>query len=321
MNNQEAKSDAGKMHPSYVPVELIETAVALREYEIKAAQRKVPQVIRKLDIKDKALFECPYCGKEFEAWISNVLRGRQHSCGCMKGKFLVESNNTHGESKTRLYRTYRHILERCNDEKCKEYRWYGARGIKCEFESYEQFRDFALSHGYTDELTCERVDVDGNYSPDNVIFIPAALQARNRQSSVRIEYKGVTMCAAEWAELLGMKQDTLTSRIRKGWSAEKALETKVEGTDMIDISLIPVAALKAIHETRIYGLKKYNSPDNWRSVEFERYHEAFLRHVLAMWNDPYKKDFESGLPHMWHAMCNAAFMREMMEGNHETPDI
>ena len=79
-------------------------------------------------------------------------------------------------------------------------------------------------------------------------------------------------------------------------------------------SYVPAAAINAIMAVREFGNKKYKDPDNWRNVEFERYHNAFLRHVLAMWNDPYKKDHESGLPHLWHAMTNAAFMCEMMEG-------
>lgn len=78
-------------------------------------------------------------------------------------------------------------------------------------------------------------------------------------------------------------------------------------------SYVPASAIQAIMAVREYGNAKYGDPHNWRKVEFERYHEAFLRHVLAMWNDPTKKDFESGLPHLWHAMCNAAFMCEMME--------
>ena len=82
-------------------------------------------------------------------------------------------------------------------------------------------------------------------------------------------------------------------------------------------SYVPVAAINAIMAVREYGNKKYKDPDNWRKVEFERYHNAFLRHVLAMWNEPYKKDHESGLPHLWHAMTNAAFMCEMMEGNND----
>lgn len=56
---------------------------------------------------------------------------------------------------------------------------------------------------------------------------------------------------------------------------------------------------------------KYGDPDNWKQVETERYHEAMLRHTLAIWKDPYAVDPESGLLHLEHICCNAAFLLEM----------
>lgn len=82
----------------------------------------------------------------------------------------------------------------------------------------------------------------------------------------------------------------------------------------LHLSYVPPAAIRAIAEIREVGVVKYKSPDNWRNVEPERYHEALLRHVLAMWDDPASVDEESGMPHLWHVMCNGAFLCEMMEG-------
>ena len=311
-NKQEAKADSGKPRPTLVPVSLIHAVTAIQEYEDKVEERKVPELLCKAETKGKGLFECPYCGKQFEAWISNIMQGRQHSCGCMKGKFAVESRGTHGATKTRLYRTYRHIVERCNDPGCKEYKWYGARGIKCEFDTFEAFRDFAYQNGYNNNLTCERIDVNGNYSPSNITFIPAEWQARNTRSNVRIEYKGITLCAAEWAEMIGMNQDTLTKRIRSGWSSEKALETPVKGKETVDISLVPAGIIESVRVVRLYGVKKYGSPENWRRVEPQRYRDALYRHWLA-YLDGEETDKESGLPHLWHMACNLAFLIEMEE--------
>lgn len=311
--DQQAKADAGKLRPTLVPVDTVRVIAAIREQEERAGERAVPELIRKSEKKDKGIFKCPYCGKEFEAWISNVMRGRQHSCGCMKGAFIVESRGTHGETRTRLYRTYRHILERCNQPSCKEYQWYGARGIKCEFRSYEEFRDYARANGYRDDLTCERIDVNGNYAPGNIAFIPATLQARNTRSNIRIEYKGLTMCAAEWAEVLGMNQDTLTKRKRSGWSDQKTLETPVRGKEGVDISLVPIEAIAAIRAVRLFGVMKYHDPDNWKRVEPQRYKDAAYRHWLA-YLDGEKNDPESGLPHLWHLACNIAFLIELEKG-------
>ena len=78
-------------------------------------------------------------------------------------------------------------------------------------------------------------------------------------------------------------------------------------------SYVPVALIKAVMDVREMGTSKYGDPDNWKQVEPERYHQAMLRHILAVWNDPYKIDPESGLPHIAHVATNIAFLLEMEE--------
>lgn len=310
--NQEAKKDSGKLKLTLVDPENIKAMAAIEEYDQNANERLVPELLYKTKKEKhewKAMFQCPYCDNQFEAYISNVMRGRQHSCGCMRGQFQVESKGTHGASKTRLFRTYIHIRERCEKPYCKEYKWYGARGIKCVFKTFEEFRDYALANGYHDDLTVERIDVNGDYAPGNITFIPQRLQACNTRRSVKITYHGLTLCASEWAHILGINPDTITSRKRKGWSDEKILETPVK--DSIDISLIPISVIKAIREIRLFGIKKYHDPENWRTVEIERYKDAAFRHWLAYLADPEGTDEESSLPHLWHLACNIAFLCEM----------
>lgn len=76
-------------------------------------------------------------------------------------------------------------------------------------------------------------------------------------------------------------------------------------------SYVPVSLINAVMAVREYGNAKYHDPHNWKNVEPERYHEALLRHVLAIWNDPYAVDPESGLPHLAHIATNVAFLLEM----------
>ena len=78
-------------------------------------------------------------------------------------------------------------------------------------------------------------------------------------------------------------------------------------------SYVPVALIEGVMAVREYGSQKYYDPDNWKRVEPERYHQAMLRHILAAWNDPYKIDPESGLPHIAHVATNIAFLLEMKE--------
>lgn len=82
-------------------------------------------------------------------------------------------------------------------------------------------------------------------------------------------------------------------------------------------SLVPPALIRGVDAIREYGCKKYNDPDNWRKVEPQRYWDALLRHTLAAWNDWKAVDPESGMPHLWHIACNAAFLMQYMEEENE----
>ena len=73
-------------------------------------------------------------------------------------------------------------------------------------------------------------------------------------------------------------------------------------------SYVPVELIKEVMAIREMGTAKYGSPDNWKRVSIERYHDAMLRHVLACWEDPFSVDEESGLLHLSHIACNVAFM-------------
>lgn len=73
-------------------------------------------------------------------------------------------------------------------------------------------------------------------------------------------------------------------------------------------SYVPVELIHAVMQVREHGAAKYRDPENWRRVSPARYHEALLRHILALWEDPYAVDEESGLTHLAHAACNIAFL-------------
>lgn len=79
----------------------------------------------------------------------------------------------------------------------------------------------------------------------------------------------------------------------------------------LQLTLVPTEIIRNIARVRMYGNEKYHDPDNWKTVEPERYREALYRHLLAYVDDPYGVDEESGLPHLWHAACNMAFLCEM----------
>lgn len=76
------------------------------------------------------------------------------------------------------------------------------------------------------------------------------------------------------------------------------------------ITLVPRQIIRDIARVRMFGTEKYKDPDNWRRVESERFKDALMRHLLAYLDDPDSVDAESGLPHLWHAACNIAFLCE-----------
>lgn len=81
----------------------------------------------------------------------------------------------------------------------------------------------------------------------------------------------------------------------------------------LQLTLVPREMIRAVAAIRMYGNAKYpeGGPDNWRRVEPERYRDALFRHLLAYLDDPTGVDPESGLPHLWHLACNAAFLIEL----------
>ena len=128
------------------------------------------------------VFLCPIDSKEVERELRH---GRKSfSCGCMKKILLSKAMTKHGGNKTKLYRLWSSIKNRCSNSKSKDYPNYGGRGITvCDewTESYIIFRDWALSNDYKDNLQINRINNDGNYEPSNCNFITARENTRNRR--------------------------------------------------------------------------------------------------------------------------------------------
>ena len=103
-------------------------------------------------------------------------------------------------------------------------------------------------------------------------------------------------------------QKTLTKMIKRG-----ADQNAKSDAGKAKLSLVPTDLIWAIAAIREYGNNKYpeGGPDNWKSVERERYIDACYRHWLRFVDNPTGVDKESGLPHLWHVACNVAFLCEM----------
>lgn len=166
------------------------------------------------------------CGNACTVQSFNLRNGHTTSCGCYRKEFTSKNIKTHGMSRTRLYKEWLRIKERCSLETKDGYERYGGRGITvCQewLDSFEAFRDWALANGYRDDLTIERKDVDGDYCPENCCWATSEEQANNKSNNRLITYDGRTQTLAQWAREIGMRRDTLRHRLESGWSLDRAL--------------------------------------------------------------------------------------------------
>ena len=145
------------------------------------------------DAHGKVLWRCRCeCGNEVTVRGSDLRSEKTISCGCYKRERLVETNTTHGMRKTRLYYVWADMLRRVGVHEGapeKEKRNYQDRGITVcdEWLVFENFRDWALSHGYSDDLEIDRRDNDKGYCPDNCRWVSRRENMNNRRNTIRLE--------------------------------------------------------------------------------------------------------------------------------------
>jgi hypothetical protein len=167
--------------------------------------------------------ECE-CGKRKEVLGSLLRNSMTQSCGCLQKESISKVNFKHGMAKSNIWSIHRSMMDRCYSPNNKAYKHYGARGISVcdrwhDFESF--FKDMGNK---PDGMSLERVNNNGNYSPDNVIWADSKTQANNRTNSVMLTYNNRTQTMAQWCEEIDLKIATVWARLNKyGYSVEQAL--------------------------------------------------------------------------------------------------
>lgn len=160
--------------------------------------------------------------------LGNMRSGHIKSCG---NHYKEYATHTHGMSGSRIYRIYRKMLNRCYREQDESYKYYGAKGIRVcdEWKNNSgKFIEWALSNGYDDTLSIDRIDTNGDYEPDNCRWITMHEQCLNRKTNIHLEYRGETKTVTEWAEALGMDRRLIYDRLKRGWNTEDALSRPKE---------------------------------------------------------------------------------------------
>lgn len=165
------------------------------------------------------------CGNEIDVLATNLLTGRTKSCGCLRSDYAKENCTNHGETGTRLFNAWQAMIDRCQNPNHKSFNRYGGRGIKIceEWKDYVVFRSWALENGYSDELSIDRIDNNGNYEPSNCRWANWNEQNNNRSNNRILCYKGESHTVAEWSHITGIKSSTIYSRLYNGWCVELAL--------------------------------------------------------------------------------------------------
>ena len=174
------------------------------------------------------------CGEFTTTKLAGVLDGNTKSCGCLQvevqRELAIERNYKHGKGNLdyRLYKEWCNMKARCCTSSATQFKDWGGRGITvCEEwkNDFEVFEKWALNNGYRDDLTIERVDVNGNYNADNCKWIPLAEQQLNRRDSVLITAWGETKNLVVWGRdpRCNIDYRMIRYRIDHGWSTEEAI--------------------------------------------------------------------------------------------------
>jgi len=171
------------------------------------------------------------CGNTRVVRGSKLRAGKTISCGCFKKDFLsiLKPSFVHGKTGTIIYHTWQGMMKRCYDINDKHYPDYGGRGIKVCKRWRISFENFYSDMGDKPKgMTLDRIDNDGDYSPENCRWATIKQQARNRRSNKKFLFDGEMRCIKEISDIVNISYETLRRRLSSfGWGVDKAISTPV----------------------------------------------------------------------------------------------
>lgn len=193
-------------------------------------------VIKEIGRKRGAVLFLCHCACEnyTEVTGGDLRTGRVNSCGCLKSELRTEKNTTHGLKNHRLYRIYYGMVNRCNNPKVTHYKDYGGRGISvCQQwndkeDGFLLFYNWSIDNGYEDHLTIDRMDVNGNYEPENCRWATTGEQSLNKRNNHFVKINNEVKTLKEWCDIFNIKYPTVQYRIKSGWDEIKAIITPID---------------------------------------------------------------------------------------------
>lgn len=189
-------------------------------------------VVKKAEMPDKYghyRYTCKCdCGKTTIVSRSDLTMFRTQSCGCLRNESTRKFHLKHDKSNDRIYVIWSGMKRRCYNPHDLSYKYYGGRNIKvCDQwkDDFVSFYQWAMDNGYRDDLTIDRIDVDGDYTPCNCRWIPRKEQVNNKRDNHYVTIGGVTKRITEWCAVSPVSTTTIYERIRSGMDIEKAILT------------------------------------------------------------------------------------------------
>lgn len=164
------------------------------------------------------------CGNEKTIDAQKLLSFSTKSCGCWKIEKIVKHSTKHNGKGTRLYEIWKNMKQRCLNTHNPHYQDYGGRGIKMCNEwlgDFSTFRDWAFANGYSDDLSIDRIDNNGNYKPTNCRWTDRKNQCNNRRSNIFVVFNNKQITISEASQLTGIHKSTLKDRYRRGDRGER----------------------------------------------------------------------------------------------------
>lgn len=192
------------------------------------------KIVKRTDGRSRRYWVCICeCGNIAEVETSKLTTGHTQSCGCLAKERIAKVNYKNGLCQSRIYRIHRNMINRCYNPNFTMYYCYGARGIsvcdewKNKETGFQNFYEWAIRNGYTDELSIDRIDVEKGYCPENCRWITLKEQANNKRNTKRVKVNGEVDTVANWSRRLGISYWNLLN-YAKGGKNEKYPELKVE---------------------------------------------------------------------------------------------
>lgn len=169
------------------------------------------------------------CGHDRAVLRASLTYGGTQSCGCRHSDAARLRHTKHGGSGTVEYGHWENMVRRCNYPKADGFEHYGGRGIAV-CQRWRNFANFYADMGPrpSPKHSIERRNNNGNYEPDNCYWATRKEQMRNMRRNHLVTFNGETLCISEWTEKLGLSINLLLHRLKRGWSAEKALTTPIQ---------------------------------------------------------------------------------------------